>query len=342
MNPFTPTAATSIASLGERGVIAAIRRWLGSACPQSPFGIGDDCAVVPASKNPQGPHLLTVDPVIYGQHFDDSVSPGAAGAKLFKRNLSDIAAMGGRPRAAVVALAIDPAVSIRWLEQFYRGLARVSRAYAVPLVGGDVAQLSGGIVATLTLMGEAGTPGRRILTRDGARPGDWICVTGHLGGSLKSHHWKFTPRLAEGAWLASRPEVVAMMDVSDGLAKDLDALAPARSLIRLDPAEIPLSRDAFHAARASGQPALAHALSDGEDYELAFVIRAKTDFAAFAQAWHQVFPRVRLSRIGRFFDRSMARRIPAAWIDLEPYRGFEHLRPASSVQHRTPKRSGRR
>ncbi len=342
MNPFTHNAADAIASLGERGVIAAIRRWLGSACPRSPFGIGDDCAVLPPPRGQQGAQLLTVDPVIYGQHFDDAVPPGAAGAKLFKRNLSDIAAMGGRPRAAVVALAIDPNVSIRWLGQFYRGLARVSRAYDVPLVGGDVAQLSGGIVATLTLMGEAGASGRRILTREGARAGDWICVTGRLGGSLKAHHWKFTPRLAEGAWLASRSDVVAMMDVSDGLAKDLDALVPPRSLIRLDPAEIPLSRDALLAAQTSGQPALTHALSDGEDYELAFVIRSKTDFPVFAHAWRRAFPRVRLSRIGRFFDRARTRGIPDNWIDLEPYRGFEHLRAASFVHHRARKASGRR
>lgn len=342
MNPFTHTPSQSITALGEPGVIASIRRWLGAASPQSPFGIGDDCAVVPESSDARGPLLLTVDPVIYGRHFDDAVTPGAAGAKLFKRNLSDIAAMGGRPRAAVVALAIDPTVSIRWLELFYRGLARISRAYDVPLVGGDVAQLTGGIVATLTLMGEACAPGRRILTRSGAQPGDWICVTGNLGGSLRSHHWKFTPRLQEGAWLAARPEVVAMMDVSDGLAKDLDALAPARTLIRLDPATIPISRDAHLAARISGRTALAHALCDGEDYELAFVIRGRSDFAALARAWGHAFPDVKLSRIGRFFHRSEAKGIPSTWIDLESYRGFEHLLPTPADKTAARKDKGRR
>jgi thiamine-monophosphate kinase len=133
MNPFTQDSTASIASLGERRVIAAIRRWLGSSSPKAPFGLGDDCAVVPPSN---GPQLLTVDPVIYGQHFDDKVSPAAAGAKLFKRNLSDIAAMGGIPRFAVIALAIDPCVRIRWLELFYRSIARISRTYDVPIVGG--------------------------------------------------------------------------------------------------------------------------------------------------------------------------------------------------------------
>ncbi|HPK50302.1 MAG TPA: AIR synthase related protein, partial [Opitutaceae bacterium] len=115
MNPFTDQPAEAIGSLGEQRLIAAIRRWLGAASPASPFGIGDDCAVVPAGRAAQ---LLTVDPVIYGQHFDDAVPPRAVGEKLFKRNLSDIAAMGGRPRAAVVALALDARVRLDWLEAF--------------------------------------------------------------------------------------------------------------------------------------------------------------------------------------------------------------------------------
>jgi thiamine-monophosphate kinase len=102
-------------------VITAIRGWLGSASPRAPFGIGDDCAVLPGSRAAQ---LVTVDPVIYGEHFNDSIAPRAAGEKLFKRNLSDIAAMGGRPRAAVVALALDARVKLAWLEQFYRGPGR--------------------------------------------------------------------------------------------------------------------------------------------------------------------------------------------------------------------------
>ena len=101
MHPFATTAADSVSALGEEKLIAAIRRWLGSASPRAPFGIGDDCAVLPASRHRQ---LITVDPVIYPRHFNDAVPPSAVGAKLLKRNLSDLAAMGGRPTAAVLAL----------------------------------------------------------------------------------------------------------------------------------------------------------------------------------------------------------------------------------------------
>ena len=104
MHPFTRHLPDSVSALGEAKLIAAIRRWLGDVSPRAPFGIGDDCAVLPASR---GRQLITVDPVIYGRHFDDTVPPRAVGEKLLKRNLSDIAAMGGRPVAAVLGITLD-------------------------------------------------------------------------------------------------------------------------------------------------------------------------------------------------------------------------------------------
>ncbi len=314
MNPFTDNPSASVASLGEARLIEGIRRWLGSTSPRAPFGIGDDCAVVPAGRSAQ---LITVDPVIYGEHFDDEVPARWAGEKLFKRNLSDIAAMGGRPRAAVVALALDSRTRIVWLREFYRGLAAVSRRHGVPLVGGDIARQRTGFVATLTLVGEAGLGGR-IVTRRGARRGDAIYVTGVLGGSLASgHHYRFEPRLREGAWLARRSEVRSMMDVSDGLAKDLRALEPAGCVSSLEPEAIP---------RRKGCD-LRAALCDGEDYELAFSVVAGTDFTAFERAFRRAFPRTPLAQIGRFTSGSTA---PNGRIDLRSLRGFEHLTDSAS------------
>ena len=166
MNPFAKKTADSVAALGEEKLITAIRRWLGSASPRAPFGIGDDCAVVPAVR---GPQLITVDPVIFGRHFDASIPPRAVGAKLLKRNLSDLAAMGGRPTAAVLALTLDPRTSLAWLEAFYRGLAACARRYRVPIVGGDIAQADGVLAASLTLLGA--TTGPRVVTRTGAALG---------------------------------------------------------------------------------------------------------------------------------------------------------------------------
>jgi len=123
-------------------------------------------AVLPAAR---GRQLLTVDPVIYGRHFDDAVPPRAAGAKLLKRNLSDLAAMGGRPTVAVLAVTLDPRVNRRWLEQFYRGLAACARRHHVAIVGGDLAQADRVVAASLTLLGRPAGP--RVVTRTGARSG---------------------------------------------------------------------------------------------------------------------------------------------------------------------------
>ena len=309
MHPFAKKSADSVTAFGEAKLITAIRRWLGAASPRAPFGIGDDCAVLPASR---GPQLITVDPVIFGRHFDAAVPPRAVGAKLLKRNLSDLAAMGGCPSAAVLALTLDPHTSLAWLEQFYRGLATCARRYRVPIVGGDIAQADGVLAASLTLLGAAARP--RVVTRTGARIGDSIHVTGVLGRSLASgHHFAFHPRLAEGAWLAGRPEVRAMMDVSDGLAKDLGALTPPHAKPALEPGALPLRRGAD----------LRAALTDGEDYELVFALAAHTDAAAFARAWHRRFPRTRLTNIGHF-ARSNA--LSPSAVRLEDFSGYEHLR----------------
>lgn len=286
VHPFTRRHQDSVAALGEVKLIAAIRRWLGNTCPRAPFGIGDDCAVLPPAT---GRGLVTVDPVIHGRHFDDTVPPEAVGAKLLKRNLSDIAAMGGRPRAAVLAVTLDASVRTRWLERFYRGLAATARRYRVAVVGGDVAEAPGVLAASLTLLGAATGP--RVVTRTGAKSGDWIYVTGELGNSLATgHHHAFTPRLNEGAWLARRPDVRSMMDLSDGLAKDLAALTPAGAAAKLDFNRLPLRKGSTVRA----------ALTDGEDYELVFTLAARADRAALESGWRRRFPRVPLTCLGKF------------------------------------------
>ncbi|MEO7413779.1 MAG: thiamine-phosphate kinase [Opitutaceae bacterium] len=309
MNPLTNKRSESVVSLGEEKLIAAIRGWLGAASPRAPFGIGDDCAVLPPCR---GPQLITVDPVIYGRHFDHRIPARAVGAKLLKRNLSDLAAMGGRPIAAVLALTLDRRTSVRWLASFYRGLAAAARTYGVSVVGGDVAQADGVVAATLTLLGEATSD--RFLTRRGARLGDHIYVTGNLGNSLRSkHHFRFSPRLREGSWLTRQKIVRSMMDVSDGLAKDLHALTPSALQPALFPTKIPCRRGAD----------LRAALTDGEDYELVFTVAKNADCVLFERAWRRAFPRTRLTRAGYFVAK---RDLPRGALNLDDYRGYEHLR----------------
>lgn len=316
MNPFSARRSATVAALGETRLLARLRRWLGDTSPPAPFGLGDDCAVVPPSRVPQ---LVTTDPVIFGRHFDARLPARAAGAKLLKRNLSDIAAMGGRPEWAVVALALAPDTRVDWVEGFYRGLAATARRHRVRIVGGDVTEAPRGFLgAFLTLHGVAAGP--RVLTRTGARVGDALYVTGPLGGAGAGHHHRFQPRLAEGQWLARQREVVAMMDVSDGVAKDVQALTPPGLVASVWPPLVPVTAAARRAARASGRPAWAHALTDGEDYELLVVVRAGAGERALVRHWQARFRRP-LRPLGRFQVRAGPEDV--AWSSLH---GYEHLR----------------
>lgn len=323
MIPFSQTSSQTAGHLGEQRLIAAIRDWLGPASPPPPGGIGDDCAVIDLAPGTRA--LMTTDPILWKRHFDETVSPEQAAAKLLKRNLSDIAAMGGRPRAAVVSLLLPLTTSLEWLERFHRGLRESALEFAVSIAGGDISQTDGLLAACMTLLGE--TTGGRALTRAGAQIGDRLLVTGSLGGSIRGHHLSFRPRLAEGQWLAARPEVKAAMDVSDGLAKDLLAILPAGSSAWLDTGKIPVSRDAGALSAETGKPSLLHALEDGEDYELLVAVDGQADLATFRAAWHQDF-HLLLTEVGS------VRKLPPGGAALcglpdsvtERLSGYEHLR----------------
>jgi thiamine-monophosphate kinase len=312
--------ASTLAEFGELRLIAGIRRWLGAACPAAPGGIGDDCAVRPPSR---GRQLVTVDPVIRGRHFDAAAPAGAVAAKLLKRNLSDIAAMGGTPRSAVVTLAAPPNLPVAWMEAFFRALGRQALRFGVAIVGGDCAQTDGTLAFTLTLLGDA--PERPLL-RTGAQAGDLVMVTGALGGSILGKHFRFVPRLHEGRWLAGRPGVHAAIDVSDGLGKDLRAIVPAGLRCVVDPQAVPVSAAARQWAKRTGRHPLDCALNDGEDFELLFAV-APGGVERFAAAWFRRFS-TPLSCVGRMLPRSGGQPVvdfaPALPDGVQPH-GYEHF-----------------
>lgn len=322
MHPFTEQPSESIAAWGEKELLRRLRLWLGPAAPPAPAGMGDDCAVLP---DHQAVNLITVDALVYGRHFDDHVPAAAAGAKLLKRNLSDIAAMGGRPLQAVVALQLAPRTSQVYLEAFTRGLAACARQFGVPLVGGDLSSLPQGLVGSLTLLGHASRP----LLRTGGLAGSRIGVTGPLGGSILGRHHRFVPRLAEGQWLASRPEVVSLMDLTDGLAKDLPEMLPLGTAARLVRDTFPLSEDCRLVAQSSGRSLLWHAGNDGEDYELLFCTAPGCDeealFAAYQKRFAEGFHW--LGRIEPVADPALSGRLldAVSGTELIPGGGYEHF-----------------
>jgi thiamine-monophosphate kinase len=287
------TPSSSIAHLGETQLIQKIKYWLGAVNPPAPNGIGDDCAVLDPIR--EGQRLITIDSISYGHHFDDNILASDVGAKLIKRNLSDIAAMGGITESAVLALLCSPDVSIKWLENFFSGIRDTCNRYSISLVGGDVSALKAtALSAVLTLNGYALTP----KLRTSSQMNDYIYVTGTLGGSILGKHYQFEPRLAEGQWLCKQTECHAMMDLSDGLGKDLQALLPSGTSAHLFLDQIPISNAASELARTSGLKELEHAFCDGEDYELLFTIDKNADRAKFEINWKQQFPDTQLTCIG--------------------------------------------
>ena len=226
-------------------------------------GSGDDTAVIRWTK---GKYLLfTCDMVVENVHFDlSSAAPFQIGWKALGRNISDIAAMGGVPRHAVVSLGISPALDISVADGICKGIKVIADKFGVNIVGGDMAK-SKKIVIDIALLGEVEK--KKLVLRSGAKQGDAILVTGTLGGSIKGKHLNFIPRVSEARNILKRFKINSMIDISDGLVLDLNRILKASSVgacIYED--AIPVSKDAL---------SVKNALYDGEDYELLFTMNAK-------------------------------------------------------------------
>ena len=319
---FTENKSNSIRSLGETELVAKIRNLLGDVSPPSPEGIGDDCAVIQAYK---GKQIMTSDSLSYGQHFDHNVDAKNAGAKLVKRNLSDIAAMGGYPSHALLTLLCGDNLRLEWLSDFIIGIKENCEYYKVLLVGGDISSIPPGqFSSVLSLYGYLE---QEPLLRSGSKSGDTIYVTGSLGGSSISKHYNFLPRLAEGRWLAESGACSALIDLTDGIAKDLKELVPPQCAAYLTLERIPISEAAQKNASRSDCPPIEHAFCDGEDYELLFTIKEGFDTRIFEEAWAARFPKTALNKIGQMrHSNSEAPYINAATgKDIIWTKGFEHF-----------------
>lgn len=318
---FTDKQSASVAAWGEKEFLAHIKDWLGTTAPASPRGMGDDCSVTPLD----GCNLLTTDSLLYGRHFDENLPAEWAGMKLINRNISDIAAMGGIPRFALLSGCFPGNTDQRWIEAFTVGLAKAARNFQIEVLGGDLAQTNQEWMATVTLLGTADRP----LLRSGGSAGDSIWVTGSLGGSIMGRHARFCPRIAEGRFLANSAAVKAAMDVSDGLAKDLPALVSRGLTALIQPGNIPLHPDASRLALETGKSAIEHACCDGEDYELLFVLAKGTDEDEWQREWKKEL-RTPVSRIGQLLAAESDQpqpvlnaetQSPFSWSD-----GYQHFR----------------
>lgn len=321
MKAFAKNKDDQIRALGEREIIKKISQWLGSSTPPSPFGIGDDAAVIKAHQKDL---IIAKDSLVLNKHFDECTPPHLAGAKLLKRNISDLAAMGATPTEAVIACLIPATTSINWLKGFYEGLRKTAEDYSISIIGGDITSTFTELAFTLTLIGQSGD---KLLTRKSGRADDSIWVTGSLGGSIKGKHLEFEPRLKEGGWLSSHPKVTSGMDVSDGLATDLLNLCPLHCRVELETNLIPISDDAESIAKESGRNVVEHALSDGEDYELVFTLDPSCISSDFLREWNAAFE-VPITRIGVLVTRSDTTQERISFLgDLTELKlkGYEHF-----------------
>jgi thiamine-monophosphate kinase len=247
--------------------------WLRQRTPAAErvlLGPGDDTAAVAWSGRPC---LVTTDMLLEGSCFllkgNGAASPRRIGRKAMAVNLSDIAAMAGVPVCAVVSVGLPKHGGRALAEELYLGMRDMADQFDTAIVGGDTNTWDGPLVISVTVLGEPGPGG--VIRRSGARPGDWLLVTGPLGGSIRGKHLDFTPRVREALALATLAPLRAMIDVSDGLAGDIAKLCAESGCGAVLWAEkIPVSDDAR--AMNDGRTPLEHALGDGEDFELVFAV----------------------------------------------------------------------
>jgi thiamine-monophosphate kinase len=279
--------------LPEKSLIARIRRqskiWPGVAA-----SIGDDCALLKISPGHEA--LITTDFTLEDVHFRrEWHPPESVGHRFLARGLSDIAAMGGKPVAAFLSLALPAKLSQSWVDRFFMGFRKLADRYKVTLAGGDIAQSPQKILADIMVVGSV--PRGKAILRSGAHPGDFIYVTGRLGGSAHtlreliagakckpsthSRHFFPEPRLVIGQFLRAHNLSTSMIDLSDGLSTDLAHICDeSKAGTKIFSSAIPRAfSEKSGKSKKTGeanQVSLALALHGGEDYELLFTTSPRT------------------------------------------------------------------
>ncbi len=300
----------TVSDLGEEQII---RRFAGAGpdLPRGITGIGDDCAVTEGFGGQK--QLIGTDLLIEGIHFrSEWTSYRDLGHKALAVNLSDIAAMGGRPENFFLSLALPASMPVDRLDGFREGLMELARKYEVPLLGGDTTRSPGAFMISVMITGRADP--EHLKLRSGARDGDILCVTGPLGDSaaalsiledpqkysrvpedhrseLLQWHFRPEPAVRQGRWLGEQPAVHAMIDLSDGLLSDARHLAEqsgCRITIALD--QLPLSGDfkAFGKIGRTAEQLRELAAAGGEDYHLLMTV-SQAQYSAVARQFEQRF-----------------------------------------------------
>ncbi len=287
-----------VADLGERALIERIRARVPPPPPGLIVGIGDDAAVAAGERG--GLQVLTTDAVVEGVHFDRRFSSASdIGYKALAVNVSDVAAMGGTPRLALVSLMLPDHFPLRELDALFDGLLAMAGECGVAVAGGNLTRSPGPLIVDVTAVGSVRP--RKILTRGGGRPGDALYVTGTIGAAVAGLHWlrsreappesivarpedaglagcvarhcRPSPRVRIGMLLGRNRAASACMDLSDGLADALTQIAAASGTgAKIDASTLPIDPGAAAWFTSSAQDPVTASLAGGDDYELLFAV----------------------------------------------------------------------
>jgi thiamine-monophosphate kinase len=339
----------TVSEIGEHALISRITARL--AMPSWVLvGPGDDAAVIRPARGALD--VLTTDAQVEGVHFDRRFVPAdAIGHRALAVNLSDLAAMGAEPRAALLSFVLPDQLEVAVVDGIVDGLIGLAARHRVAIVGGNITRSPGPLMIDVTAIGSVRP--RRVLTRAGARPGDEVYVTGTIGGAaaglkslqsradlsgppqrgpegsapLKNNEEKYLrpePRVRAGLLLGRNRAATSCIDLSDGLADGLQQIAAASGVgMTVDEAAIPLADGVAEFHRARGDDPAREALAGGDDYELLFTIRAS--WRGRLRAVRSEAGDLPITRIGVVTkDRQLVLRTASGERDLPA--GFQHFR----------------
>lgn len=290
----------TLRDIGEDALIERLTR-LVPLDPSPLAGPGDDCAVIDAGNDRL--QLLKTDALVGGVHFLADAPPQKVGWKAVARVISDFAAMGGSPERFLITLALPPETEVSWVEDLYRGIADCLKRFGAVIAGGETCGVPLGSAPVISVAATGNVERDHLVLRSTARVGDVLFVTGRLGGSIHGKHLSFTPRLEESAWLVGSHKPTAMMDLSDGLAKDLPRMAAASGCgFRINRASVPVTPGC----------SIDQALGDGEDFELLFALSPDA-VDGLLETWGSRFPDLELTAIGNLVPPGEGDSLAGGW-----------------------------
>ncbi|MCX6879785.1 MAG: thiamine-phosphate kinase [Verrucomicrobia bacterium] len=291
-----------LSDIGEDALIERLVR-LVPLDPNPASGPGDDCAVIDPGPGQATLQLLKTDVLVEHIHFLPDAPPRAVGWKAAARVVSDFAAMGGRPERFLITLALPPQTPVAWVEDLYRGIGACLQRFGGVLAGGETSSVPPPSAALISIAATGSVRREHLTRRSTAKSGQSLLVTGRLGGSRHAKPLDFTPRLEETNWLVSNFKPTAMMDLSDGLARDLPRLAAASGCGYV------LEWDALPVTPGC---TVEQALGDGEDFEMLLAVESARVSALLA-AWALAFPGLPLTRIGRLVGAGAGECLHGGW-----------------------------